>query len=112
MFRIWSKDRSNERTIVVDENYKNLLRDIIEEGSKELGIRGKNLIFESDSTQITPDKALQYIMKRSDILILLSENETWIQKSSIVLADGNTGYVVPADVTIKYSDSLSDTSLE
>ena len=77
-FRVWSCDRLKKASIIIGES-NNMIQDVINKSNNKLEINGTLLVLEKDGTPIDEDLALNYYGK--EILILLEEGESWIDKN-------------------------------
>ena len=77
-FRVWSCDRLKKSAVIIEES-NNMIQDVINKSNNKLEINGTLLVLEKDGTPIDEDMVLKHYGK--EILILLEEGESWIDKN-------------------------------
>ncbi|KAJ8683953.1 hypothetical protein QAD02_019745 [Eretmocerus hayati] len=81
LFDVWDATRQKKSLNALNDSCLNI-KSLITKASEKLKIKGTNLVLELTGSPVDEDDILQEL-KRTEILILLQDNETWSKPSAL-----------------------------
>ena len=75
--KVWSADRKKKAAIMLFST-ENMMRNIMETGSKKLNIVAHKIVLEEDGTEMDEDEILLFFMTEMKSFILLEFGQEWV----------------------------------